>query len=172
MRIVNFEVSNNLLLLATDDGQLKLEVIGESIILVVYTRRDTFSATSSLMMLPRQDTQVDWSIEENDDALVLKTAQLQLVIQRETCAFTWLDADGKVLVREPDAGGKTLEEVSVELTENFDLQMQQTADGTRTQIIGGKKKVARQAYSTRLDFVFSDDEAIYGLGQHEDGIVN
>jgi alpha-D-xyloside xylohydrolase len=172
VRVVKFEVDTNLLLLTTDDGQLKLEVISERIIRVVYTRRETFSLQPSLMMLPRQNTQIDWSIEDSRSTLTLKTAQLQLVIQKSTGAFTWLNLSGDLLVREPDTGGKTLEEVPIELAENFVLQTQETADGTYTQIIGGEKRIARQAYSTRLDFIFSDDEAIYGLGQHEEGILN
>ncbi len=172
MKVLKFEVSSNSLLLTTNDGQLRLEVIDEHVIRVVYTRRETFSMTPSLMMLPREDTRIDWSIEENGNTLTLKTSQLQLVIQRNTCAFTWLDADGNLLVREPDTGGKTLEEVPVELTESVILQTQETADGTRTRVVEGEKRIDRQSYATRLDFAFSTDEAIYGLGQHEEGILN
>ena len=54
MRVLDFAVDSNLLVLSTDDGQLKLEVIGDSIIRVVYTRQEAFSTSPSLMMLPRE----------------------------------------------------------------------------------------------------------------------
>jgi alpha-D-xyloside xylohydrolase len=63
-----------------------------------------------------------------------------VVIQKATCAITWLDATGNLLVREPEQGGKTIE-----------IESNETA---------------------RLNLVFAPGEAIYGLGQHEEGILN
>ena len=141
MRLLSYENRENSLLILTDAGQIKLEPVTTQIVRVIYTPIETFRTTPSLMMLPRGTTSAAaWSAVEDDQTLRLKTPHLQVVIHKATCAFTWLDAAGSLLVREPERGGKTV-----------------GTEGDR---------------SARLDLVFSPDEAIYGLGQHEEGILN
>ncbi|MDF1514776.1 MAG: glycoside hydrolase family 31 protein, partial [Anaerolineae bacterium] len=76
---------------------------------------------------------------------------------------------------EPSHGGITLEEVPVEITV-FDPEAQvetvESADGARIKTEGGQKRIDRTAYTSKLELVFSEGEAIYGLGQHEEGILN
>jgi len=141
MKLLNTQIEENTLLLLTDAGQLKIEPLNPQIVRVVYTRREAFRTTPSLMMLPPSpDPFTEWTVEEDDQTLRLVTSQLQVVIQKTTCAMTWLDAAGNLVVREPEQGGKII-----------DPERDQTA---------------------RLDLVFAPGEAIYGLGQHEEGILN
>jgi len=141
MKLLNTQIEENTLLLLTDAGQLKIEPLNPQIVRVVYTRREAFRTTPSLMMLPPSpDPFTEWTVEEDDQTLRLVTSQLQVVIQKTTCAMTWLDAAGNLVVREPEQGGKII-----------DPEGDQTA---------------------RLDLVFAPGEAIYGLGQHEEGILN
>jgi alpha-D-xyloside xylohydrolase len=141
MKLLNTKIEETILLLLTDAGQLKIEPISPHIVRVIYTRRETFRTTPSLMMLPRSsDSFTEWTVEEDDRTLRLVTSQLQVMIQKATCAMNWLDAAGNLLVREPEKGGKTI-----------DLEGEQAA---------------------RLNLAFAPGEAIYGLGQHEEGILN
>ncbi|HEX3051237.1 MAG TPA: TIM-barrel domain-containing protein, partial [Aggregatilineaceae bacterium] len=141
MKLLDYESGKSSLLLLTDAGRIKLEPINPQIVRVVFTPHETFCTTPSLMMLPRGDVEVPlWNIDEDAQTLRMKTAGLQVVIQKATCAFTWLDDAGQLLVREPERGGKTVE--------------------------------TKGDYSARLDLIFSPGEAIYGLGQHEEGILN
>ena len=48
----------------------------------------------------------------------------------------------------------------------------QSVDGMKMSTEGGRRVIDRTAYSTTLRLEFSADEAVYGLGQHEDGILN
>ena len=166
---------NNVLHVTTTTGQLKLEVINERVIRVVYTQRDKFSDRASLMMLPREPGDVAWSVAEDEEALTLATSQIRLVIQKATGAFTWLDHTGAVLLREPAGGGKTLEEVPVEVTvfaADAEAKTVASVDGGRTTTEASHKVVDRTAYTSKLELEFSPGEALYGLGQHEEGILN
>jgi alpha-D-xyloside xylohydrolase len=141
MKLLSYKTEENFLLLQTDAGKIQLEPVNPKIMRVIYTPGEAFSATPSLMMLPRGTVPVPpWSVDEDNQTLRLKTTYLQVVIQKATGAFTWLNEAGHLLVREPEHGGKTVE-----------------TDGD---------------HSVRLDLVFSPDEALYGLGQHEEGILN
>lgn len=154
-------------------GRLKVEAIDESIFHVVFTRAASFGTAPSLMVLPQKS--VALQIQEEPGIIRLRTARLQLRISRVTGAFTWLGAGGDLLVREPDSGGKHLEPVPVEkriFDASIKVEAERTVDGIKARVAGAKVVVDRTAYSTKLELVFSDDEAIYGLGQHEEGILN
>lgn len=47
-----------------------------------------------------------------------------------------------------------------------------TVDGERSFVENGKTIKVGDAYEAKIQFQIDEDEAIYGLGQHEDGILN
>lgn len=147
MKYLSYTSNGNTIELQTTAGKMRLQPRGENIVHVQYTLAKQFSTKPSLMVLPaaQQESQVGWVVEDTDDALLLSTASLRLKIDKQTCAFTWMDSAGNLLVREPEVDSKLLTEVDV---------------------------AYRKAYSAKLSLVFSEEEAIYGLGQHEEGVFN
>lgn len=175
MKIKNIQQQSDGLYLTTTDGQIKLEVLGDRVIRVVYTQQKLFSDKSSLMILPQKRKACSWSLKEDESVLTLATEQMQVVIQKGTAAFTWLDATGNLLVQEPGRGGKWLDEIPVEravFDDRAERIIRNTPDGIRTETRPSTFVVDRIAYSTKLELEFSEGEAIYGLGQHEEGILN
>jgi alpha-D-xyloside xylohydrolase len=155
-------------------GKLRLRAIDDSIIHVVFTRAGSFGSRPSSHVVP-QDAAARFDVTDGSDLITLRTSKLQLQINRSTGAFTWFDAEGNLLVREPESGGKHLEQVPVErriFDASVKIHAESTVDGLKQRVAGAKVVVDRQAYSTKLELVFSPDEAIYGLGQHEEGILN
>lgn len=131
--------------LITDDGLLRIQVMSERILHVLYTLQAGFSQAKSLMVIGRPQPYPAWKLQETGEMLVLSTPRLALEINMNTGAFTWKDWQANRLLREPQRGGKFLQEID----------------------LGDRKAV-----STRLDLVFSAGEAVYGLGQHEEGVYN
>jgi alpha-D-xyloside xylohydrolase len=156
-------------------GRLRVDVITESIFRIRFTLDESFGDRPSFMVLPQLPGSAQWTSEQDNTTITIRTDRLQLRIDRATGAFTWLDAAGGLLVREPARGGKHLERVPVErriFDRDVQIRTETTADGVKTRVEGGRVIIDRQAFQTKLEFVFSDDEAIYGLGQHEEGILN
>lgn len=88
-------------------------------------------------------------------------------------AFSYY-ADGAPLVREPERGGRTLRPIDIlrcRFNPDDPLAEEIGVDGVRVRAQGAPY-VARKGYQTRLSFIFHEDEALYGLGQHEEGILN
>jgi len=109
MKLLGYENGENSLLLLTDAGRIKLEPVTPQIVRVVYTPHETFCTTPSLMMLPRGDAPVPtWCLDEDEQTLQMKTAYLQVVIQKATCAFTWMDDAGQLLSVNQSAAAKQL----------------------------------------------------------------
>ena len=49
---------------------------------------------------------------------------------------------------------------------------EKAVDGVRIHARNVRKVVDRQAYHTKLEFEWADGEALYGLGSHEEGMLN
>jgi alpha-D-xyloside xylohydrolase len=157
MKILSIKPSINQINLPTDHGLLSVQINAPNIFHIRYTFREKLNEYPSLIILPQPDSQINWSVDEQTDKIQLKTAELQLLIHKDTGAFTWLDITGKLLVREPERGGKQLYEIQPSSAPNAAKPVDRTP---------------HSIYSTKLEFEFSPDEAIYGLGQHEEGILN
>ena len=117
-----------------------------------------------------------FTVEETPDTLRFSTAAVTIAIDKQTAAFTYLDSRGQLLTKEPARGGKTLMPVDV-VVSVFD-------DGQRTSRPATPPTacacvpatcasvVDRQAYHTKLEFEWAPGEALYGLGSHEEGMLN
>jgi alpha-D-xyloside xylohydrolase len=174
MTIASWATDADGLTLDSSAGKIRVEVIDDSIIHVLHTRANQFGPQPSLIVLPQKPAGT-WNVSDEPDAIVLRTTALQLRINRESAAFTWLDLAGNLLVSEPDTGGKHLEPIAVEkriFDDGATIQTERTVDGLKARAQAAAVVVDRMAFSTKLDLVFSENEAIYGLGQHEEGILN
>ena len=124
----------------TDVGKLRLQVINDKLIRVSATPDKQFSKEESLIIVPQAKNQTSFSIEETEQQFTLSTAALQVNVNRNTGEVVFTDKDGNAILRENTGGGKTFTPVNVE--------------GTK-------------AYALRQVFESPDDEAFYGLGQHQ-----
>ncbi|MFB6151461.1 MAG: TIM-barrel domain-containing protein [Haloarculaceae archaeon] len=144
----------------SNDRRLRVEPVSDDIVRVVYTGGEVAPVEESLMVESLPDVAVDWTLQEGEETVSLSTGGVTLSVDRETAAFTWRDAEGDRLVREPAEGGKHLSPVSpAELA-------------LREDVSGPEESLDRTAYGTTLEFEFDEDEALYGLGQHEEGIAD
>ena len=84
-------------------------------------------------------------MEHSDDTVAVVTASLRANVIMSTGEVWFTDPDGDTILREKIGGGKTFTPVE--------------ADGV-------------SGYSFRLVFESPDDEAFYGLGQHQSDEFN
>ncbi|MDB5082849.1 MAG: glycoside hydrolase [Chloroflexi bacterium] len=175
MQLVQHTEQPDGLLITTNTGRIKLVAWTSSIIQVRYTLDAEFSRIESLMVVPQPAGPVGYKVTETGDCLAFSTGEVTVRINKKTAAFTYLDKVGRVLTREPDRGGKTLVPVDV-VKSVFDdsvaIQLGQGVDGVRSRAENVKQVVDRRAYQTKLEFEWADDEALYGLGSHEEGVMN
>jgi alpha-D-xyloside xylohydrolase len=141
-------LDNGVVVPVTGPGSTKfvrLEVVSDDIIRVTATPSDTFSTERSLMVLPGLLKHSEWTLAENDSAVVISTSALQATVKRETGQVVFADKAGKKLLEEQGADGKTF--VSKRL-------------GDET------------VYSIQQKFLSPAAEAFYGLGGHQNGQMN
>ena len=152
-----------------------LTVYSPRAIRIRYTERPRFNEQPSLMIVAQPDEHVRFDVRETQASLFFSTDDLTIEINRQTLALTYCDDVEYLLTREPARGGKTLEPIDVAVSV-FDKatirEDSDNVDGVRMRAGNVRQVVDRQAYHTKLEFEWADGEALYGLGSHEEGLLN
>jgi alpha-D-xyloside xylohydrolase len=175
LQAIHYTVHSNTVIIETSKGYLGLTAYSDSIIRVRYAATQAFSTKDSLMITASPNASVNVDVQETAEALIVSTPKLSIRVNKATCAFTYLDSSGQILTKEPDRGGKTLIPVDVVKSvfdENNEAQIRKDADGVRAFTPSSKQVIDRQAFHTKLEFEWLEGEALYGLGSHEEGMMN
>ena len=171
------EVDDHALLIHTGTGLLAIAPRSSQTVRIRYRLGTELSRQASLAVIADMSsgTCVPFTVQERADRLIFATDALTIEIDRSTAAFTYRSADGTLLTREPERGGKHLEPIDVRVSV-FDeatlTESRQNADGVRVDALNVRQVVDRQAFHTKVEFQWMDGEGIYGLGSHEEGMFN
>ncbi|MEK4329464.1 TIM-barrel domain-containing protein [Paenibacillus sp. FSL R7-0312] len=163
--------------LETTEGIMHIAMYTPGIARIRYTLNAELSGKESLMVVSRPEADsVEWKVTDLTGHLEISTALLTIQVDKQTCAFSYRDSNGRLLTREPSRGGKTLERTEVYHTV-FDASSEtvetgQGADGLRARAEGVNRRLDREACHTKLEFEWQEGEALYGLGSHEEGMMN
>ncbi len=118
---------------------VRLEVLGDKLIHVSATPDRKFADPQSLIIVP-QTGATEFTVYEDDGVVSVKTAAVVASVSIATGEVWFTDLEGNPILAEQAGGGKTFEPIEVE--------------GTK-------------GYSFRQVFESPEDEAFYGLGQHQ-----
>jgi len=132
------------IVLRAGENFLKIEVCADDVIRVAYAPDRAFFARKSLMTAPRKPEKPVWKLETTTTIATLSTARLQAKVDLSDATVTFCDAQGNPVLAERKAG-RTLKPVIVQ--------------GDRT-------------FHVRQQWESPSDEALYGLGQHQFGLLN
>ncbi len=160
--------------LISERGTLLLTVYTDEIVRVMYTvEGDPCPALPEYFCC--EPSAVKWDVVESEKEISLVTSKLCLSVDRKTASLTYKDAQGNVVLRERESDSRTMESfVSTKtiVDENTIVKEVNTADGIKRFIEEATTVPDKTLYRTRLNLRFSDGEALYGLGQHEEGSLN
>jgi alpha-D-xyloside xylohydrolase len=173
-KITRVERIQDALILYSDNGTIKLEPKSSEIIRVVYTLKDTFSDQEKPGIICK-DVYKEWHYTECEKEICLNTDKLSLIVNRNTASIKYCDPNGKLLLKERDYESKNLEEFDSYRTiadENTKVERIVTPDGIKEVVRDAAKIFDQKLYKTRLYLEWQENEALYGLGQNEEGYLN
>jgi len=119
---------------------VRIEVINEEIFRVSATPEAEFPHRKSLITVPREATSIPFTVEEKEGSVIISTGKINAHVSLQSGAVTFTDSEGNSILRETEGGGKTFTPMVV--------------DGA-------------SAYSFHQTFESPEDEAFFGLGQHQ-----
>ena len=162
MQAADVKQQGNIVTIRPDGGQAKvicLEVINDNIIRVRATPKEELPVKpASLMIVPQQaPAKGSYTIEETNEAVCVVSKNVRAVVSKAKGEVWFYDGEGKVrLLKETENGnGKQF----------WDFTVPERELGIK----GGVQPTEEQKHglSWQMTFDSPDDEAFYGLGQHQ-----
>lgn len=166
--------SDSIILRRADDHRLRITFITDSIARITTTQGRDFVDKPS-RIVTAQPGKVSFDLRENSEEYTLSTRALTITINKTTGALAFRDSTGKLFVRESDRGGRSLTSKPITrniFPQNTSITFEQSIDGARASATNYETTVDRDAFEAKLELILSDDEAIFGLGSHEEGYGN
>ncbi len=151
--------NGNRVTIKPDGGQAKvicLEVMNDNIIRVRATSESVLPTKKpSLMIVPQTaPAKNSFTVGEDEQTVKVKTKNVTAVVNKATGSVTFFDAAGKSLLKEAKDGKKF-----------WDFTVPEREYGLRN--LGGVTEEMKHGLSWQMCFDSPDDEAFYGLGQHQ-----
>jgi alpha-D-xyloside xylohydrolase len=125
--------------------KIKIQVVNDKVVHVQATADKDFSQEKSLITVSNLQYTDKFKVSETDKEVVLSTDSLTVTINKSTGEIAFFDKQNKPILLENKGGGKTFTPIEVE--------------GTK-------------GYTLRQIFESQNDEAFYGLGQHQSDEFN
>jgi alpha-D-xyloside xylohydrolase len=141
--VTSFHKTSDGVLLQTPSGVLRLQVWSDQVVRVTYGLGKSLPPLKSLAVISKPE-HAGWKLAQTADAISLSTKSLVAQVDRQTGTVQFFDASNHLLLAESPG--------SRALTPN--------------------KVAAFDVLASRQSFVLAPGEAIYGLGQHQQGLMN
>jgi alpha-D-xyloside xylohydrolase len=147
----NFIKTDNGVIIYTDSiytgysNTVKLEVVTDNIIKVTVTPGKELISVNSLITILEKEKGIFWELIDEKDSLILKTHNITAVIDSKTGNVLFRNKEGAKILNEKPINGRSFQSTVLE---------------------------GKPFYRLTQHFQTSTDDAWYGLGQHQDGIMN
>ena len=131
--------------LSVGGGTLKIEVCADNVIRVAFAKSATFFTRASLTTAAKQCVPTSFTTTTAGNLTKLATDKLTVQVDTTTGQVTFLDPTGQTILAENTAGGRTLTAATVQ---------------------------GEATTSVRQEWAPNADESLYGLGQHQHGLID
>jgi alpha-D-xyloside xylohydrolase len=153
------QTNGNIVTVRPDRGQAKvvrLEVMNDRIIRVRATSAEALpEKPASLMIVPQTaPAKGSYTVTEEGGTVVVKAKNVKAVVSKATGEVTFYDGDGKLLLKEAKDG---------KLFKNFIVPEREL--GVKTGVTVPEEQ--KHGLTWQMKFDSPEDEAFYGLGQHQ-----
>jgi alpha-D-xyloside xylohydrolase len=128
-----------------EQHHIRLQVVNDRIIHVSATPEEDFSTAKSLITVPGLEYSGKFEVSVDSCFVILSTAALDAKVHKQSGEVSFFKKEGEPILQEKIGGGKSFTPIEVE--------------GTK-------------GYTLRQVFESPDDEAFYGLGQHQSDEFN
>src|SRR5512135_1892025 len=131
--------------LKVGERRLEVRVCREDVVRVVFASPGPFFSRKSLVVVDGACRPTPFHVDQTADAVTIATKRLAARVDRTSGALAFLDHEGRPLLEEKKGGGKSIQ---------------------RAQVMG------ESTSHVQAEFEPAPGEALYGLGAHQNGLLN
>jgi len=131
---------------------VRLQVVNDNIIRVQSTAEKAFPKKHKSLMIVDQKAKPQFNVKEEGGKVIVTAKNVRAEVEKKSGRVVFFDAQGKQLLKETAQQGKTFK--------RFTVPEREIGVGTLTE-------QERNAWTWHMQFDSPDDEAFYGLGQHQ-----
>lgn len=177
--IISCKKDNDAYVFETGRGLLKVSFIKDKLAHICFSPSRKFREKQMWILDNIRDIPSD--ILEDSETYVVSGGNINVIISKDTSMIRFTkssSSDSKhdeVILVEDDLRGRVFEKVQEYVTiddDNIETVDVATADGVKKIVESARKKEGRLLYRSRLHLCFEEGEALYGLGQSEEGVLN
>ena len=165
---------DNALFMESEKGIYRILPMTETCVRITYTEGECFSTREKpgVIALPKK---VSWEYAETPDKVVFTMHGLHIEVERENACFSYMDGSDGLFLRERKQNSREMEEFEAyRLADEEPVKTRkiETADGVKEVVEEALRIPEEKLYHIRWNVEWQDGEVLYGLGQHEEGILN
>lgn len=170
--IKKIEKREDALYLSSDRGKLRLLPMTGRTIRITYTENAGFSDEHS-DYITAEPCPPDWDCQTDRGNIILTMPGLELRINRKTASISFWNPNGTLRLKERETNSRSLERfTAMKLEKACRTERVETADGIKEYVTDAVRVPCRELYHTRVHYEWQEGEALYGLGQQEEGALN
>src|SRR5665648_242653 len=137
--VISYKKDNDGITCNLDKGLMKVKVCLDNMIEVKYTTLPVFLDKPSLVIINEWKTTPGFTVTETTSEIVITTAKIKVVVNRQSNSVKYTDLSGNVILRETDSQSKTMTEATI---------------------------AGLECYNCSSRFNSPADESLYGMGCH------
>lgn len=172
--ISKVEKQGETLVLYSEMGMHRLCPMSDASVRITYTQRDAFSERRKPGVIAKP-ANVEWKYREEENQICFQSPCLTIIIDKNSASYRYYDRDGRLLLQERERDSKVLEEFQsyrLDDEETSRVIQVETPDGVKEIVTDASRVPDEKLYHTRLHLQWQEQEALYGLGQQEEGVLN
>ena len=170
----NYQKTDNGLRTKTNKGYLSVTFVKPEIARIRFSLTNNFSDSLSLMRVPLKTDIKELNYTENDSFLAIHSEKLEVRVDKKTFTVSYHNPETKELIfTENTSSPRSLDSTVVT------MQKPDPASYKTVQTIDGERQIAEKfitdsitSFKGQLNFKWQENEALYGLGSHEEDYMN
>lgn len=166
-KISEYFLENGSLILRSEAQTLRLTPVSDKILRISALPDGVPSDDIPPEILPYSNS-CEFKLSRDGKSISFSSGELKTVISEETGSIEYFGPSGLYL-REAKRESRLFDGYKAKRRFGGSTKKVMTADGEKTVVVSGEEEIIGDFYHTWLRLCFSTDEAIYGLGQHEEG---
>ena len=170
----NVKIENNSVIYSMPQEKLKISAIAPNIFRIQSTKEEFFAETKSDIVILAEDKDLDIKVLNKSNILSIYNSDMKLEMDKITGSLTFKNINDTVLFAEPSSSPRIFNSIEIKQL-SFDRESTkkvETVDGGRVNIEATESGVSKQAWTIQQNFLWSEGEALYGLGSHEEDVLN